>query len=364
MSEGADTALMEHNRNMEALFKISCSLAQCLGRPELMDRTLLEILKTTEIAAVGIFLLDEKKNHFILSTSKGTKGEFAGWVESMPATEAFSMQMALQGETLLVRDATLEPNLVRMGLNQEGLRSLAAIPMKAKGKVIGMICAASLGSREFNEQDMRLFTIISNQIAVAIEYGQLSELTAQNAHVDDLTGLYNKRYLEAEIDRMFACATGSEHRPMSIIKMAVDRLSELNDSPRRQEGDAVLKELAKIIKLQIRGYDIAARWGGDVFILLLPETGSEHALKIGKRINSEVKKCRAVTDGMEMAVSLSMGIASYPIHARDATELLKAADKALSVAKRAGGDKIFSATPLVCLEDGALASVRSSDGFQ
>lgn len=361
MRESADPVLVEHNRNMEALSKISSSLTQCLGRRELIDNILLEILKTLEIAAIGIFLLDEKTNHFILRSSKNSKGESAGWVKSITATEEFSSQMALQGKTLLVRDVTLEPNLVRIGLDKEGLRSLAAIPMMVKGKVIGIISAASHGSREFNEQDMRLFTIISNQIAIAIEYGELVELTAQNAHVDELTGLYRKQYLEAEINRMFACAARSERRAISIIKMDVDRLRAINDSLGRQAGDALLKELATIMKRQIRGYDTAARWAGDVFVLLIPETSSENVLKIGKRINSEVKKCKTGFEGTERVVSLSMGIASYPIHANDAAELFKAADKALSVAKRAGGDRIFVATPLVSPEDGALASVRSYD---
>jgi diguanylate cyclase (GGDEF)-like protein len=191
---------------------------------------------------------------------------------------------------------------------------------------------------------------------MAVENAQLAAGIKENAHVDNLTGLYSRQYLIAEIDRKFAHATRSGQKALSLIKIDVDGLKAINDGLGRQVGDAILKELAKIIRLQIRGYDIAARWGGDEFMLLIPEASSEDALKIGRRISSGVKKYRPVIDGMERIVSISMGIASYPIHASDAADIVKAVDRALGVAKRAGGNKLFSATPLASSEDRASAS--------
>jgi diguanylate cyclase (GGDEF)-like protein len=190
---------------------------------------------------------------------------------------------------------------------------------------------------------------------MAIENVQLSTRTLENAQVDGLTGLYNRRYLTAEIDRKFAYVTRSKHQTLSLIKIDVDGFKAINESLGRKAGDELLKELAKIIRLQIRGYDIAARWGGDEFMLLIPETSSDDALKIGKRISSGVKKYMPVMGDPERVVTISMGIASYPTHANDAAELLEAVDKALSVARRAGGNRTFLATPLASSSDSASA---------
>jgi diguanylate cyclase (GGDEF)-like protein len=289
--------------------------------------------------------------------------EFFIRVESMQAEDSFSWQTVLSGKPRLVRNIAPEARPALMGVGEEGLRSLAAVPIMANNKVMGVLCVASSEAREFLEQDVQLFCIIGTQIGMAIENVRLSARTMESAQVDALTGLYNRRYLTAEIDRKFAYVTRSKHQTLSLIKIEVDGFKTIIDSQGRQAGDALLKELARTIRLQIRGYDIAARWGGDEFMLLIPETSSEDALKIGKRIISEVRKYMPVVDAREKGVSISMGIASYPTHANDAAELLEAVDKALSVAKRAGGNRTFLATPLASSSDSASASTGPLHGL-
>jgi diguanylate cyclase (GGDEF)-like protein len=355
-ARGAEIAPLEHAKRVEALFDISLTLTQSSDLPELLESALVKMMHAMEIKVAGILLLDQKTKELTLRVHRGASTEFASWVESMREADGFSWHAALSGKPLLVRDVTLEAGLVGIIANNEGFRSLAAIPIMAKTEVMGLLYAASHETREFLEQDMRLFGIIANQMAMAVENAQLAAGIKENAHVDNLTGLYSRQYLIAEIDRKFAHATGSGQKALSLIKIDVDGLKAINDGLGRQVGDAILKELAKIIRLQIRGYDIAARWGGDEFMLLIPEASSEDALKIGRRISSGVKKYRPVIDGMERIVSISMGIASYPIHASDAADIVKAVDRALGVAKRAGGNKLFSATPLASSEDRASAS--------
>jgi diguanylate cyclase (GGDEF)-like protein len=340
------TAPMDYNKQIEALFNISTTITQSSDLPELMDNVLAKMLETMEIKAAGIFLVDQQTNALVLRARKGASVEFFIRVESMQADGSFSWQTVLSGKPQLVRNVAPEARPALMGVGEEGLRSLAAVPMMSKGKAIGVLCVASSGAREFLEQDVQLFDIIGTHIAMAIENVLLSTRTMENAQVDGLTGLYNRQYLTTEIDRKFAYVTRTKHQTLSLIKIDVDGFKAVNDSLGRQAGDVLLKALARIIRLQIRGYDIAARWGGDEFMLLIPETSSEDALKIGKRIISQVKKDMPVMGDPERVVTISIGIASYPTHANDAAELLEAVDKALSIARRAGGNRTFLATPL------------------
>lgn len=340
------TVPMDRNKQIEALFSISVTIAQSSDLPELMDNVLARMLETIEIKAAGIFLVDQQTNALVLRARKGASAEFFNRVEAMQADGSFSWQTVLSGKPQLVRNFAPQTRPAVMAVGEEGLSSLAAVPIVSKSKVIGVLCVATSGAREFLEQDVQLFCIIGTHIAMAIENVHLSTHTMENAQVDGLTGLYNRRYLTTEIDRKFAYVTRSKHQTLSLIKIDVDGFKAINDSLGRQTGDALLKELARIIRLQIRGYDIAARWGGDEFMLLIPETSNDDALKIGKRIVSQVKKDMPVMGDPERVVTISIGIASYPTHANDAAELLEAVDKALSVARRAGGNRTFLATPL------------------
>ncbi|UCC59268.1 MAG: GGDEF domain-containing protein [Dehalococcoidia bacterium] len=114
----------------------------------------------------------------------------------------------------------------------------------------------------------------------------------------------------------------------------------INDSYGHNEGDAVLNGLGGIIKANTRASDVAARWGGDEFMLLTPDTGSRSARKIGERIRSQVERYRPRFDGEQERITISIGIASYPGHASNITQLLQRVDEAMYGAKRDGRNQI------------------------
>jgi len=174
---------------------------------------------------------------------------------------------------------------------------------------------------------------------MSIDNAQLYEQALKLAFTDGLTGLYNRRYLMEQIEREFTRAERNKNT-LSLMMIDLDSLKSINDSYGHHEGDAVLRGLGGIIKENTRASDVAARWGGDEFMLLTPETGSKDARKIGDRIRSQVERYRPGLDGEQERISISIGIASYPGHASSVTQLLQRVDEAMYGAKRGGRNQI------------------------
>jgi diguanylate cyclase (GGDEF)-like protein len=184
---------------------------------------------------------------------------------------------------------------------------------------------------------------ISNQIGMAIENARLYERALELAFTDGLTSLYNRRYLMEQIEREFSRAERNKE-PLSLIMVDLDGLKEINDRFGHNEGDQFLREVGRIIKVNTRASDVAARWGGDEFMLLTPETDSSRSAKIAERIRTQVEKYRMNVNGREVGITISAGVVSYPAHASGISELIKNADEAMYNAKKCGKNQscIFS----------------------
>jgi diguanylate cyclase (GGDEF)-like protein len=125
----------------------------------------------------------------------------------------------------------------------------------------------------------------------------------------------------------------------------LDELKRINDRFGHHAGDSFLKEVAKIVKVNTRGSDVAARWGGDEFMLLAPGTDGKGACKIAERIRTQVESCKVNLEGEEVGITVSAGIVSCPNHAAAVGELLKKVDEAMYNAKKGGKNQAFVFSP-------------------
>ena len=178
----------------------------------------------------------------------------------------------------------------------------------------------------------------------------------EEARVDPKTGLYNARHFSAELREELARAERFE-RPMSIVMADLDLLRDINNSYGHLAGDAVLKGIAEIFLSQLRHYDIPARFGGEEFAILLPETTPDQALEIAERIRRAVADTRfeVETSSEPIRATVSLGVAGYPKHGTDANELVHQADLAVYRAKLQGRNRVLTASsePLLTPADRA-----------
>ena len=160
---------------------------------------------------------------------------------------------------------------------------------------------------------------------------------------DHLTGLFNRRYLEETLERELLRAA-RKHLSLGIIMLDVDNFKWFNDTWGHAAGDEILRELGSLLLKQVRGEDIACRYGGDEFIIVLPDVSGEVTRERAELICEYAKQFHLQFEGQSLAaVTLSLGIAVFPAHGTTSTEILKAADAALYRAKHAGRGRVVVA---------------------
>jgi diguanylate cyclase (GGDEF)-like protein len=179
----------------------------------------------------------------------------------------------------------------------------------------------------------REYKMLKNPIIIEIF---LYEITEKKAMIDEMTGLYNFRYLQKALETEYKRSQRYKF-DFSVAFMDLDNLKEINDTYGHSTGDAVLKEIARIIKIYKRTEDIACRYGGDEFVCLLPQTDKEGAYICIDRI---MEKVRTAFENKPYRISMSAGIASYVEDTNDAFQVLDMADKALYQAKCDGKNRV------------------------
>jgi len=344
----AEADVLEYARQIETLFNIGVTLSQTLNLRDLMDRVLEKVLEVFDMQAGGIFLPEKHSGDLTLRAYRGISDELARKVGLVTYSDSFIQEVVISKKPVLVEDVDTDPKQKGSGIKAKGFHSLAAVPITAKEKVLGVITVGSYVPYQFSDRDMRLLEAITNQIAMAIENAMLYEETVQLAFTDGLTGLYNRRYIMEQIEREFLRARRG-HTSLSLIMLDLDGLKTINDNFGHREGDVFLCKVAEVIKLETRASDVAARWGGDEFVILANETDCCDGRNIGERIRAGVERQRLEPGGREADISLSVsvGVAAYPANASDITELLQKSDEAVYEAKRLGKNRVCQASPPV-----------------
>jgi diguanylate cyclase (GGDEF)-like protein len=220
-----------------------------------------------------------------------------------------------------------------------GIHSWLGVPLMMYGACEGVIAVQSSRPAAFRDHDQRLLESLALQIAAALQNANLYEL----AMVDGLTGLFVRRYFDAriqeEIERSKRYTT-----PFSVVMLDVDDFKSLNDTYGHVVGDRVLRAIATVVKAQMRGVDTAARYGGEEIAVVLPRTEMVGAYNQAERIRAAIAELRVTTDDeppKAVGVTASLGIAAYPeSKAKDATDLVRRADRALYRAKKTGKNRV------------------------
>lgn len=224
------------------------------------------------------------------------------------------------------------------------VKSVLSVPIVSKRKVIGVIQMINRVDRKpFDEKDLDLLLKLVDQAALAIERSSLYQKMSDLATTDDLTRLYNFRFLDQTLDieikrcqRYGSC--------ISLIFLDMDHFKLVNDQYGHLMGSQVLVEVSHILRKSLREVDIIARYGGDEFVVVLPETNVETSSRIAHRVRNAIRTHEFLKrEGLSIHLSASFGIAGFPEHAKNKTDLIRLADQAMYKAKVMGRDKIFLA---------------------
>ncbi len=215
-----------------------------------------------------------------------------------------------------------------------------AVPLFSRGAIFGVL--AIYGSREggtFTDDTAETLLTLARHTEAAIDNVYLQEETRRLSITDGLTGLWNRREFELRARQEFERAARFR-RGFVVILLDVDEFKEINDTWGHHAGDSVLVDLAGRLAAVTREIDTVARYGGDEFALLLPETGPEGGHSVAEKIREIVQATPFEFDGQHHTVSVSVGVATYPADGSSGRRLVVAADEALYRAKRAGRNRV------------------------
>ena len=243
---------------------------------------------------------------------------------------------------------------------EQGIRSVVYLPLSVADHAIGTLILASRQPNAYSRGQIQLLQRVASQIAAPIENAQLYARLEQKSRIDTLTRLFNRHYFEERLKEEL-----SRHSRygdvFSIFMIDLDNFKAYNDVYGHPAGDVLLGQIGRIIRNSVRNVDVAFRYGGDEFVIILPQTGRDAAYVVAERVRSQI------ADEMEkkaVAVTCSIGLASYPADGILSGELVDVADTALYSAKRTGGNRIFLSSNILSKppDDGENFGVTAKPG--
>ncbi len=287
----------------------------------------------------------------IIKASRNSAETVAAWGEIASSEELFNPHQCWalrRGRLHHAGRAELRINCahIRSGFDGDYL----CVPMVAQGEALGILHLSSESlDHDFTEFEQRLAGLVAERIGVALANLKLREALRAQSIRDPLTGLFNRRYMEESLDRELRRAERN-HKSVGVIMIDLDHFKSFNDTFGHDAGDLVLREFGNLLRARTRKEDIACRYGGEEFILVLPEATLEDTYRRAEELREATKHLDIHFEAKSLgAVTSSMGVAVFPEHSAGAIDLVRAADTALYQAKTSGRDRVVLAASAYAL---------------
>jgi diguanylate cyclase (GGDEF)-like protein len=336
-ASAAETTAISNLLDLSTVMQVS----QVISSEIMLDRLLQKIMhmSITNAGAQRGYLLLESENGLTVEASEDVNNKETQVMQSLPLQECAGLcQSIIQyvyrtGESLILGDAAREGAFKNDPyVTRTDCKSILCAPLMNKGKLSGILYMENnLITNAFTPERLELLRIFSVQAAISIENARLFEL----ATTDGLTKLYVHRYFQLLLDQEIKRSTRYS-KPFCVIMMDIDNFKNFNDTYGHLLGDKVLREVAKTLKKISRSEDIVARYGGEEFVMILPETDDQKAVIVAEKIRAEVEKLDIMHGEQPLHVTISLGVAAFPKHAREKEALVRSADMALYTSKRKG----------------------------
>lgn len=333
-----------HRRNEEVvmLMDIAKTLTSSLDLEEILSSILSKVGLLLKPKMWSLLLMDHATAELYFKIVVSPVADELKQIR-LKVGEGIAGWVAAHGKPLLINDAQRDPRFARHVDDRVSFttRSVICVPMKIKDRIVGVIeLVNSLEDTHYEEADLTLLSAIADYAAIAIENARNYERLNEMVITDELTGLYNARHFNAIIDREIANAERYQLK-LSLVFFDLDHFKNVNDSYGHLVGSRLLSEIGRLLKRSIRAADYGARFGGDEFVILLPNTDSAQARMMVSNLRGIINGCQFRADeGQPLKVTASFGIATYPDHASAKIELMRKADDAMYAVKEDTRDNI------------------------
>jgi diguanylate cyclase (GGDEF)-like protein len=322
--------IQQQAAELDAFKRISLNLTSNLELQGVLDAVVTEAMQLLSDARdAHIFLYQDGQLKFGASLdSDGVRNR----IFSLPRQNGMTYSVAQNKKSIVVDNLRAHTLFMNGPIEWNG--SIAGIPLMTGENVVGVMNMARFSIGGFTPAEIRLLELLADQAAIAIMNARLHLAVSNQAMGDSLTGLPNRRALDARLDNEVNRSLRYGHS-FGVLMMDLDGFKSINDGWGHAFGDQVLRDVGRFLSEALRASDFLARYGGDELTMIIPEATLEIARQAAEKIHERLSTFRiSLPDGTKGGLGLSGGIAIYPTHARTASDVLRAADEALYHAKK------------------------------
>ncbi len=330
MGKNTDTPTTERIKTqLSILNEIGKTLTSSLTIKKVLKKIFYKVAEVFNPENWSLLLMDEESNELYFEIAVGKAADSLKDIR-LKVGEGIAGWVAQTGNPLIVPDVKDDPRFTRKvdDLSQFTTRSVICIPLRIRDKVVGVI--ELINEKDFptpGQYELDALCTIADYAAIALENARNFEKVRKLTITDDLTGLYNSRHLHTllEIQVREYHMSG---KTFSIIFFDVDSFKDINDRFGHLLGSRLLAELGKLVKVNLHGEQCAARYGGDEFVIILPDSGKEKAVDFCRTLRTNLnKKQFFAEEGIDIRLTASFGLATFPEDADSKDKILQTADE-------------------------------------
>src|ERR1035437_6261428 len=320
-------------RHLAFLNTISKMAISSEDAEQMMAGIVHEIQKNFRYDHIGIGIMDYATKGIEIKAEAGTTSQTLG--RRIALGSGVLGKVARTGVSALVQNAG--PGQLAGVLPES--RAVLCLPISYGETLLGVLNVESRNENAFAPQDVLILNTLADLVATALHNSFVFQRLQQQSITDGLTGIKTRRFFWEALSSEWKRASRSG-RPFSVVLIDLDKFKEVNDTLGHLEGDLVLARVGRLLEQKCRQSNVVARYGGDEFIILMPETGIEQAQVLAERL-----RLWLATDPMleEHHITGSFGVASFPVHGFSMEDLIRVADAGMYVAKHAGGNQVSTA---------------------
>ena len=322
---------------LETLYGMGRAISSTIDFRELLEIVLDMVVRTTHAHRASIMLLDEQADELRIQLAHGLPDDVISSTR-VGLGERVSGHVLETGRPLLIADVEKSPNFSSLKDGKIAAGTMMSIPLIAKEKRLGVLNVSRAEPYTFKERDLQLMMAVANQAAMAIDNARLYML----AITDELTKLYIRRFFMQRLQEEMRRAR--RYRGLvSVMILDIDHFKNFNDTYGHQAGDEVLVAVSKVMQRCVRKVDIVSRLGGEEFAIICPEQAVDEAIVPAERIRRSIEEKELVLGASreKVRVTVSIGLADFPLDADSEHELIERADQALYGAKHGGRNRVM-----------------------